>query len=170
MADERWLDELSKDPDLTAAAGDDVDRLIESTLAELEDSDRRMEQGRTEPQPQPEPEPEPEPEPPQPFQPQIPDIYADLELDEETDEAPEEPPRRRRRLATGWRVLIYVVSVLLVSFVLAIFGWHCADDVLALTKPDRDVSITVAEDDTIEDITATLYENGLIEYPCLFRF
>ena len=45
MADERWLDELSKDPDLTAAAGDDVDRLIESTLAELEDSDRRMEQG-----------------------------------------------------------------------------------------------------------------------------
>ena len=48
MADERWLDELSKDPDLTAAAGDDVDRLIESTLAELEDSDRRMEQGRAE--------------------------------------------------------------------------------------------------------------------------
>ena len=166
MSDERWLDDLNKDPDLTASAGDDVDRLIESTLRELEESDRRMEEGHARPAPRPEPEPEPEPEPaPAP----VPDIYADLNLDEEDDGGDGEPPQKRR-LAAGWRVLIYVVSVLLVSFALAIFGWHCADDVLALTKPDRTVSVTVAENDTIEDVTETLYESGLIQYRWLFRF
>lgn len=168
MADERWLDDLKNDPDLMSAAGDDVDQLIKSTLEEIAHVDRIM--GETpEPEPDPEPTPEPETPPKEVFQPKIPDIYADLTLDDEEEE--EEPVKRpRKRLATGWRVLIYVASVLIVSFALAIFGWYCADDVLALTKPDRTVSITVAKDDTIDDIAQTLYDNDLIEYQWLFKF
>lgn len=168
MADERWLDDLKNDPDLMPAAGDDVDQLIKSTLEEIAHADRIMGDAR-DPEPEPEMEPEPQEPPKEVFQPKIPDIYADLTLDEEEEE--EEPVKRpRKRLATGWRVLIYVTSVLLVSFALAIFGWYCADDVLALTKPDRTVSITVGKEDTIEDVSQTLYDNDLIEYQWLFKF
>ena len=165
MADEHWMDALNSDPDLTPTAGDDVDALIKSTLEELEHADKLMAPGgQEEPQPQ-EEQPEPKEEKPV-FQPKIPDIYADLTLEEENEE-PE--PKPRRRLAAGWRVLIYVVSVIAVSVVLALVGWQCADDVLALTKPDRNVTMTVAKDDTIEDITAKLKDEGLIKYPWLFE-
>ena len=166
MADDKWLDALSRDPDLKSDGMDDVDALIKSTREELEHIDQLM--GESEPEPA-EPEPAGEKlEPPaeESFQPKIPDIYADLTLEEE-----EEPvARQRKRLAAGWRVLIYVVMVLSVSIVLALVGWQCADDVLALTKPDRDVSFTVAEGDTIEEIAQNLQESGLIEYTWLFRF
>ena len=165
MADERWLDDLNNDPDLVPSAGDDVDELIKSTLEEIAHADRIM--GETS-EPDPNPEPDPKEPPKEVFQPKIPDIYADLTLEEEEEEEPVKRPRKR--LATGWRVLIYVASVLIASFALAIFGWYCADDVLALTKPDREVSITVTTDDTIDDISQTLYDNGLIEYQWLFKF
>ncbi len=159
MADENWLNPLNRDPDLVPLAGDDVDDLLASTRATLEASDERMADGRPS-----EPTPRREPHPPAGS-----NVYADLPPEEEDEEDDPERPGRRR-LATGWRVLIYVVSVLLVSVALAIFGWYCADDVLALTKPDRNVSVTVSEGDTMEDITQTLYDSGLIEYRWLFRF
>ena len=171
MAEEHWMDALNNDPDLTPMAGDDVDELIKSTLEELEHADALMAPGGSEDRSARESSAEPEETPseePQPFQPTIPDIYADLTLEEEPDEEPE--LRQRHRLATGWRVLIYVVSVIAVSVVLALVGWQCADDVLALTKPDRDVTITVSETDTIEEISAKLKDAGLIEYTWLFEF
>lgn len=168
MADERWLDDLKHDPDLVSAAGDDVDELIKSTLEEIAHADRIMGDAHT-PKSEPEHEPEPKKPPKEVFQPKIPDIYADLTLEEDEEEE-ETVKRPRKRLATGWRVLIYVASVLIASFALAIFGWYCADDVLALTKPDRTVSITVAKDDTIDDVSQALYDNGLIEYQWLFKF
>ena len=161
MADEHWMDALNDDPDLTPSETDDVDALIQSTLQELEHADRMMGDAEA-------PDPADVPPEPQPFQPKIPDIYADLTLEEEPNEEPE--PRRKHRLSAGWRVLIYVVSVLAASVLLALVGWQCADDVLALTKPDREVSITVAQGDTIDDIAQTLKENGMIEYPWLFQF
>lgn len=163
MADERWLRDLDKDPDLVRLAGDDVDALIKSTKEELDYADRIMRSGRPR-------EPEiPTPQPPKAvFQPKIPDIYADLAVEDEEPETPIKPPRKR--LAAGWRVLIYVVSVVAASVLLAFAGWQCADDVLALTKPDRTVSITVGENDTIEEITDKLEANDLVDLPWLFRF
>ncbi|MCI8525851.1 MAG: endolytic transglycosylase MltG [Oscillospiraceae bacterium] len=157
MADERWIDALSGDPDLTPAKRDNVDALIRSTREELDHVDTML-GGRKKPAQPPKPEP---------FQPRIPEIYADLTLQDEEEPEESEPPRRR--LATGWRVLIYVVSVLTASVLLAFFGWRWADDVLALTKPDREVSVTVTQDDTMEDIIDNLERQGLIEYPWLFR-
>ena len=164
MADERWLRDLNHDPDLVRLAGDDVDKLIKSTREELDYADRIMRSGRPQ---------EPEFSTPQSyrkevFQPKIPDIYADWTQEEEEPEEPIKPPRKR--LAAGWRVLIYVVSVVAASVLLAFAGWHCADDVMALTKPDRSVSITVGEHDTMDDIVDTLEANDLIDLPWLFRF
>ena len=103
MADERWLRDLNHDPDLVRLAGDDVDKLIKSTREELDYADRIMRSGRPQ---------EPEFSTPQSyrkevFQPKIPDIYADWTQEEEEPEEPIKPPRKR--LAAGWRVLIYVV-------------------------------------------------------------
>ncbi len=160
MADNNWMDALNNDPDLAPDRENEIDELIRSTKRELERADAIMDGA--EPPPE-----EPEtPKPPEPFEPELPDIYADLTLDEEE----EEPPAPRRRLATGWRVAIYVLAVLAASVVLALFGWECADDVLALTKPDRSVSVTVAEGDTVDDIAAKLKAEGMIEYPWLFQF
>ena len=164
MADNRWLRDLNHDPDLVRLAGDDVDELIKSTREELDYADRIMRSGRPQ---------EPEYHAPQSyrqevFQPKIPDIYADWTQEEEEPEEPIQPPKKR--LAAGWRVLIYVLSVVAASVLLAFAGWHCADDVMALTKPDRSVSITVGENDTMDDIVDTLKANDLIDLPWLFRF
>ena len=168
MADNNWMDALNRDPDLIPD-GEEVDELIRSTREELAHADEMMGAEQEVSAKESELAQEPSEAAPvkEPFQPKIPDIYADLTLEEEDDD-PE--PRQRRRLAAGWRVLIYVVSVLAASVLLAFVGWQCADDVLALTKPDRDVTITVAKEDTIEDVAATLEENDMIEYTWLFKF
>lgn len=95
------------------------------------------------------------------------DVYADLSSDPGEEEEEEE---ERPRIATGWKVLIYVLSVITVSVLLALAGWYCADDVLALTKPDRQVSVTIAENDSVEVISERLKSEGLVRYPWLFRF
>ena len=66
-------------------------------------------------------------------------------------------------------VLVYVAGVLLASFLIATVGWRWANDVLALNKPEKTISVTIATGDTIEDVARTLQEDGLIEYPTLFK-
>ena len=106
---------------------------------------------------------------PEPFEPKLPEEYADLSLDnEQTEDAPEEP--ERPRLAAGIKVLLYVCCVLAASVILAVVGWRLADDVLALTKPDEEVTITVPENATVADVSRELKKQGLIEYEWLFRF
>lgn len=106
---------------------------------------------------------------PEPFEPKLPEEYADLSLDsEQTEDAPEEP--EKPRLAAGLKVLLYVCCVLAASVILAVVGWRLADDVLALTKPDEEVTITVPENATVADVSRELKKQGLIEYEWLFRF
>ena len=61
------------------------------------------------------------------------DVYADLGSDEEEAEPPE-PEYRDSGIGRGWKVLIYTLLVLSFSVLLALFGWYCDYDVLALTK------------------------------------
>ena len=104
----------------------------------------------------------------EPFEPKLPEEYADLSLEPEEQEAPEEP--RGVHLAAGVKVLLYVCCVLAASILLAVFGWRLADDVLALTKPDEEITITVPENATVADVSRELKDKGLIEYEWLFRF
>lgn len=79
-------------------------------------------------------------------------------------------PRRRR--GTGAAVsfaLLYVVLVIGISVVLACVGWIAANDILALNKEEREVTITVSADDSFGDVVDMLEENGLIDHKFLFK-
>ena len=80
-------------------------------------------------------------------------------------------PRKRRR-STSQVVgvaMIYSVVVIIVSMILACLIWIAANDVLALNKEERSVTITVNSEDTFDDVVDTLKKEGLIEYKFLFK-
>ena len=77
--------------------------------------------------------------------------------------------RRRRRRRRRMNPLLYMLLVILVSALLAGLGWMWAGDVLALNKLPHSAVITVNKDDTLDDVTKALEENGLIEYKPLFQ-
>ena len=110
-----------------------------------------------------------EPKQQEPFEPKLPEEYADLSLDADEEPAGDDEAQRPR-LAPGIKVLLYVCCVLAASVLLAVVGWRLADDVLALTKPDEEITITVPENATVADVSRELKEKGLIEYEWLFRF
>ena len=109
-----------------------------------------------------------EPDQPPLFEPKLPEEYADLSVNPEEPDEEEQP--QKAHLASGVKVLLYVCCVLAASVLLAVFGWRLADDVLALTKPDEEVTITVPENATIADVSRELKKEGLVEYEWLFRF
>ena len=158
MADRKWMDDLNDDADLVDD-GAMVDALIRSAKEDLARSNALTGEEPTKAAVQ-------ETLDKSNFQPRIPEIYSDLELEEDT--VAEQP--KKKRLAVGWRVLIYISSVLLGSVLLAFFGWECAKDVLGLSKPDREVIVSIAEDDQIGDVSQILKEEGLIEHQWLFQF
>lgn len=65
--------------------------------------------------------------------------------------------------------LLYVAGVLAISFLIATVGWRWANDLLALDKTEKTVSISISSDQTINDIADMLKSNGLIEYKFLFK-
>lgn len=103
------------------------------------------------------------------FEPEPSDAYTNLSP-EQKEAQPDAEPVERVQLAPGLKMLLYVCCVLAASVLLAVIGWRCADDVLALTKPDREVSVTVSENETIAQLTEDLKDKGLIEYGWLFKF
>ena len=153
-----------------------LDELLRGAREEIARVDAMMGDRADEPVQEPEERPEADGTPgteetpgKEPFEPQIPDEYADLTVDEEQPEE-EAPERERLRLPAGVRVFAYVCCVLAASVLLAIGGWRCADDMLALTRTDFRVNVTVPENATIGQISAELKDKGLIEYEWLFKF
>lgn len=106
---------------------------------------------------------------PDPLQLRRQDVYADLGSDEEEME-PLEKEIKDSGIGRVWRAVIYTLAVLTFSVLLALFSWYCADDVLALTKSDRVVSVTISERDDAAAIADRLHQKGLVRYPWLFRF
>ena len=86
-------------------------------------------------------------------------------------DAPRRPKRRKRRSAgrTAALVLLYVAAVIGVSILLACVGWTAAGDVLALNKEEKSITFTVSADEDFDTITARLKEEGMIQYPALFK-
>lgn len=97
------------------------------------------------------------------------DEYADLTVDEEQPDE-EAPAHEKFRLPAGVRVFAYVCCVLAASVLLAIGAWRCADDMLALTRENFAVNVTVPENATIAQISTELKDKGLIQYEWLFKF
>ena len=70
-----------------------------------------------------------EPKQQEPFEPKLPEEYADLSLDADEEPAGDDEAQRPR-LAPGIKVLLYVCCVLAASVLLAVVGWQLADDAL----------------------------------------
>ncbi len=64
---------------------------------------------------------------------------------------------------------IWLGLALLIGISIGRLVWLCAADILAFGRPDRDVTITITEADTLDTITDKLYDNGLIKYPSVFK-
>lgn len=65
--------------------------------------------------------------------------------------------------AVIWLMIIVAIGVSLGRVI-----WVCAADVLAFGRENKEVTISITTDDTLEDVAAKLHENGLIHYPDLF--
>ena len=68
-------------------------------------------------------------------------------------------------LVTG----VWAALVILISLTLGRLVWVCAAEVLAFGREDKQVTITIYETDTIDDITKKLARAELIHYPGLFK-
>lgn len=154
MANNDWMDELNSGRNQNRE--EELDDIIFTTKQALQWDDELMEGGGPE-------------TPVHPLDLRHQDVYADISSGDEEPE-PLEKEDRSGGLGGGWKALIYSLSVVTCSVLLALIGWYCADDVLALTKPNQDVSVTISDQDDAAAIAARLRQKGLVRYPWLFRF
>ena len=73
-------------------------------------------------------------------------------------------------LTSTVKAVIYIVCVLVVSGCLSLFVIFAGNDVFAFVKDTNNVTVTIPEGATLEEISDILAENDVIKYPSLFRF
>lgn len=189
LSDPMLADEILADEAAMASAGlkhpenMDADRIIEEireltdeqpqpqtpfrdqdytdTFGEGEDLERVFSD---EPYVQPEPQREESPE------------YTDEGILPEEEPAPVRKGRPKRKKGSGLlgiphilATAVWLAIVVMIGVSLGRLIWICASDVLAFGREDKEVSITVEDTDTIEDISLKLQEAGLIRYTQLFE-
>lgn len=127
------------------------------------------------------------------FTPQIAEEPADIPEEEAFIEQPQEeaatqeepeaeeelPPRKgrpKRKSGYGlWGIphllstAIWLVLIVAIGVSLGRTLWLCCADLMAFGKQPTTATITISDDDTIETISQTLAEKGLIRYPGLFQ-
>ena len=163
---EKSLESLSLD-ELLASVKDDLAR-VDAMMNDKDETEQAELQAEAELEQEVEPQKQPPNMPPL-FEPKIPEEYADLTVEQETPEPEPAAEKKRSRLPSGIRVLLYVCCVLAVSVLLAVFAWRCADDVLSLTKQDAEVTVTISDGATISQIAKELKDKGLVRSETLFK-
>ena len=95
------------------------------------------------------------------------DEYYDEDYDGDYDENYGDAPAEKKPRSLK-HTIIYMLVVLGLSLALAVAMWFAADDVLALTKSDNVVTVTIQDSDTLEDVAQNLKDHGLVRYKFLF--
>jgi UPF0755 protein len=67
------------------------------------------------------------------------------------------------------KAMVYIILVIIAAVFLAYFIIVSANDIFAFVKSDELVEITLQQDENLEGITDILHDNGIIEYPTLFK-
>lgn len=67
------------------------------------------------------------------------------------------------------KAMVYIAFVCVVSVFLAVTVIFVGNDVFAFVKSDKVVEITFSENPTLDDVAEVLHENGVIEYPTVFK-
>ena len=164
---EKSLESLSLD-ELLASVKDDLAR-VDAMMNDKAEAEQAKTQAEAELEQETQPQKQ-TPNMPPLFEPKIPEEYADLTVDQQSQEPEPAEEKKHGRLPSGIRVLLYVCCVLAASVLLAVFAWRCADDVLSLTKPDSEVTVTISDGATISQIAGELKSKGLVRYETLFKF
>ncbi len=97
------------------------------------------------------------------------DDFTERELRRAQKERIREAKGKSRRLPALLRALIYVVCVIGGSVLMATVGWIMANDVLALNKSEASAYVEITEATEFSDVLVTLNEEGIVDYPWLFR-
>ena len=100
-----------------------------------------------------------------------PDFKVKFDFDGKYKDVPEERPLRLRRERRTGCVggILFAVFIICIALLLASLAWLAAVDILGFGADDKEVSVTVPKDFTIEDITEMLYDAELIKYKFLFK-
>lgn len=67
------------------------------------------------------------------------------------------------------KAIVYIVFVCVVSVFLAVTVVFVGNDIFAFVKSDEVVEIVLPENTTLDDLAEILHENGVIEYPSVFK-
>ena len=95
----------------------------------------------------------------------------------------EEPPKRKpsskkrfkfstlfsaETLNKYWKTLVYYAAILVVSVALSAWICHVGNEVLALIRPDKEVTVTVEEKSSVKKIAKAMKKAGVIDHPVIF--
>ena len=67
------------------------------------------------------------------------------------------------------KAIVYIVFVCVISVFLAVTIVFVGNDMFAFVKSDEVVEIVLPENTTLDDLAEILHENGVIEYPSVFK-
>ena len=68
------------------------------------------------------------------------------------------------------KAVVYIAFVCVVSAFIAVTVIFVANDVFAFVKTDKAVEIVLPDNVTLDRLSEILYDNGVIEYPTVFKF
>lgn len=77
--------------------------------------------------------------------------------------------RTKKKRSTRHNSLLYLIGILLVSAVLATTGILLGNDLFALAKEDREITVTIPEDATVGQVSKLLDKSGVVNYGSFFR-
>lgn len=67
-----------------------------------------------------------------------------------------------------WKTLVYYACILVVSVALSAWICHVGNEVLALIRPDKEITVTIAEKSSVKQIAKVMEEAGIIDHPNIF--
>ena len=77
--------------------------------------------------------------------------------------------KQRRRTARILGIVLYIPMILIISALLASFGWKLMSDLCAFNKPLITTTVEIIKEDDIDSVADKLEQAGLIEYPWFFK-
>ena len=83
---------------------------------------------------------------------------------------PERKPKKKKFRMPGYaKILIYLIVVFAVSIFISCAVINIANDTFAFVKPDKEITVSIKEGATLEDVSKELYEKQVIKYPTIYR-
>ena len=84
---------------------------------------------------------------------------------------PVQPQKKRKkvRLPSAAKVLIYLFCVITVSIILSVAAIKIGNDVFAFVKEDKEITVNIKEGATLSDVARELKSEGVIKYPTIYK-